>query len=393
MIIVSSAMTAYDELALTGVWALADELRTARSTGDLLRRPQGRDLLRMLDSALATVEHHATEAPTPGAQPFYRIAAWNVRRGLDFEGVLHQLRTEVALARADVLLLTETDKGMARSGNRDVALELGRDLGMHVAFVPCYFNLSKGTGAERDAEGENARGLHGNAILSRYPLSQFRVHALPNGKDKLSGPEKRLGQQRGLTACVELPGLPLAVTCVHLDALASRRHRRLQMEKVLAETADLRGPHLIGGDWNTTTHDCQSGTAAVLDFVGSLLTGGIERSLRGHHLHPERDRERPLFEALRRAGYEWKSCNVPAVPTWHFDLTESYDGIDDWLPRWAPATLEWALGAYGGRGGIKIDWLAARGLVGQRPAVLADLRHAGRRVSDHDPILVDVVGD
>ena len=101
-------------------------------------------------------------------------------------------------------------ENMARSGNRDVPHDLARELGMGVAFSPCYLNLTKGNGAERCSAGENTLGLHGNAILSRYPLSGLRVHSLTNGRDKLSGPERRIGRQRGITADVALPGLPLS---------------------------------------------------------------------------------------------------------------------------------------------------------------------------------------
>ena len=379
-----------DPVATAGSTLLFDELAVARSPRKLLRRPQAREMLEEMDAALARVDHVPAPGPPPGPAPFYRVAAWNVSRGIAYDGVLSHLRFDPVLSRADVLLLTELDNGMARSGNRDVARELGRELGLHVAFVPCYLNLTKGNGAERSAAGENALGLHGNAILSRHPLAGLRVHSLPNGRDKLSGPERRIGRQRGLTAEVALPGLPLAVTCLHLDAHASRVHRRRQMEQVLAETADLPMPHLIGGDWNTTTFDCQSGAAAVADFASRLLRG-LERSLRDDQLHPDRRLERPLFDALRRAGFEWDSCNVPGAPTWHFDLGDGDGALKDWLPSWAPRVVEWALRGSAGRSVFKIDWLAARGLACSAPRVLAGLGHAGARVSDHDPIVVDLL--
>jgi endonuclease/exonuclease/phosphatase family metal-dependent hydrolase len=318
------------------------------------------------------------------------VAAWNLCRGTAFDGLLHHLRTHPVLSRADVLLLTELDTGMARSGNRDVPRELGRALGMSVAFSPCYLNLTKGNGAERGTSGENALGLHGNAILSRYPLSGLRVHPLPNGRDKLSGPERRIGRQRGLTAEVALPGLPLAVTCLHLDAHASRAHRCRQMRRVLEETAGIARRHVLGGDWNTTTFDCQSGMAAVADFF-SRLPRGLERTLLTDPLHPERSRERPLFKTLERAGFDWESCNVPGAPTWHFDLADGDGAARDWLPGWAIRIVERALRSNGGRYAAKTDWLAARGLAGAAPRVLGGLRHEGARVSDHDPIAVDLV--
>jgi endonuclease/exonuclease/phosphatase family metal-dependent hydrolase len=385
-----ASLPSFESFGLPGVNPFFGELASARSPRKLLRRREAREALDEMDAALACVEHIPALGPPAGPADFYRVAAWNVCRGTAYEGVLHQLRNEPVLSRADVLLLTELDDGMARSGNRHVAVELGRALGMHVAFVPCYLNLTKGNGSERSVLGENARGLHGNAILSRYPLAGPRVHSLSNGKDKLSSPERRIGRQRGLTAEVALPGLPLAVTCVHLDAHASRAHRCRQMQQVLAETAGLGMPHLIGGDWNTTTFDCQSGTAALADFAARVAQG-LERSLRDDQLHPQRKRERPIFEALRSAGFQLDSCNVAGAPTWHFDLGDGDGALRDWLPHWAPRLAEWALRRSGGRAVFKIDWLAARGLACAAPQVLPGLRHAGTRVSDHDPIVVDLL--
>src|ERR1039458_3016861 len=71
-------------------------------------------------------------AGPPGpAPPQYRFVAWNVERGAQFEGQVEVLRTHPFLREADVLLLTETDAGMVRSGNRNVARDVARALGMH----------------------------------------------------------------------------------------------------------------------------------------------------------------------------------------------------------------------------------------------------------------------
>lgn len=385
-----SSVAGLEELVTGGLAMILGELRKTRSPRRLLRSNGVREAVERIDAALGLVEHVPFPGPPTASAPFYRVAAWNLCRGTAFDGLLHLLRTDPVLSRADVLLLTELDTGMARSGNRDVPRELGHKLGMSVAFSPCYLNLTKGNGAERGTAGENALGLHGNAILSRYPLSGLRVHPLPNGRDKLSGPERRIGRQRGLTAEVALPGLPLTVTCLHLDAHASRAHRCRQMQRVLEETRGVARLHLIGGDWNTTTFDCQSGLAAVAGFL-SRLPRGLERTLRTDPLHPERARERRLFRALERAGFEWESCNVLGAPTWHFDLADGDGAARDWLPGWAIRVVERALRPSGGRGAAKIDWLAARGLACWAPRVIAGLRHDGARVSDHDPIVVELV--
>ena len=167
------------------------------------------------------------------ARPQYRFVAWNLERGIQFDGQLEALRSDPYLKEADALLLTETDVGMARSGNRAVAQELARELGLHYAFVPCYLNLAKGAGVERDQAGDNELGLHGNAILSRYPIQNVRPVRLKNGKDKMSGREKRLGRQTAVVADIEFPNFPVTVASIHLDAQSTQRHRHDQMRDVL----------------------------------------------------------------------------------------------------------------------------------------------------------------
>src|SRR5581483_9178592 len=121
------------------------------------------------------------EAP---ARSRYRFVAWNIERGTQYDAQLQAFRSHPYLQRCDVLLITEADAGMARSGNRMVAEALARALEMAQVFAPCYIALGKGSGVERQSAGENRFGLHGNAILSRYPLRDVRLIPLDNGVDK-----------------------------------------------------------------------------------------------------------------------------------------------------------------------------------------------------------------
>src|SRR5262249_54121509 len=108
-------------------------------------------------------------------RPHYRFVAWNIERGTHLEAQLDALRTHPYLKECDVLLVTEADVGMARSSNRSVAEELARGLEMSYVFAPCYIAPGPGSGVERDVTGANRLGLHGNAILSRYPLRNVRL--------------------------------------------------------------------------------------------------------------------------------------------------------------------------------------------------------------------------
>ncbi len=133
------------------------------------------------------------------------VAAWNIERGNRFAGIVNALKNHEDLKDKDLLLLTELDYGMARSENRFVAQELAKELKMNYAFAPVYIALQKGSGVEEFAAGENTKSLHGLGMFSKYPMKNVHAVALPNGKDKMWGKEKRLGYLRALIADIEHP--------------------------------------------------------------------------------------------------------------------------------------------------------------------------------------------
>src|SRR5579862_3999785 len=195
--------------------------------------PHYRSLAPRIDGLLNHVHQSDFRPAVAPARTRYRIVAWNIERGTRFDEQVDALKSDPRLANCDLLLVTEADAGMARSGNRMVAEELARALGMAQVFAPCYLALGKGSGVERDAEGANRFGLHGNALLSRYPIRDARAIALTNGVDKMAHREKRLGRQAAVVATIDFPGHPLQAVSLHLDAQSTQRHRYEQMRMVL----------------------------------------------------------------------------------------------------------------------------------------------------------------
>jgi hypothetical protein len=169
-------------------------LAACRSQRELLAHPVYRELAPLVEEALATTYvADFRRGPAP-PRPRYRVVAWNIERGRQFPAQLELFRSHPYLSQADVVLLTEADAGMARSGNQMVAEALARELGMAVAFAPCYIAFGKGSGVERDTGGENTFALHGNALLSRYPISGVRQIPLVNGVDKIAHRAHRIPQ-------------------------------------------------------------------------------------------------------------------------------------------------------------------------------------------------------
>jgi endonuclease/exonuclease/phosphatase family metal-dependent hydrolase len=245
------------------------------STAALWASPLYARLRPEIDRVLGGVAQEAPARDAFPARPSIRATAWNIERGRRVDNVIRALREHPLIRESDVLLLTELDYGMARSGNRNVPREIARALGLHYAFAPCYVNLSKGSGLEDRAASDNAQALHGNAVFSRHPLRDAHAIPLPNGKDKMRGKEKRLGSQRAVVATVDHPLGAVRVVSVHLDAHSTQRHRRRQMEKVLDHLDGLRPalPALIGGDWNTSTYTSRRALYAIVGFWRRVFMG------------------------------------------------------------------------------------------------------------------------
>lgn len=321
--------------------------------------------------------------------------AWNIERGIMFEGIVDALKHHDDLKDKDVLLLTELDHGMARSGNRFVARELAERLGLNYAFVPVYIALQKGSGVEAAMEGENTLSIHGLAMFSKWPMRNVHAIPLPNGKDKMWGKEKRLGFLRALIADIEYPSGTFRAVTIHLDAHCSRAHRRRQMKIILDHLDTLPPlPTLLGGDWNTTTFNSQNSTRAIMGYWRRVFMGPKRVATR-HLPHPERYFERPLFADLESRGYEFRSLNNVGEGTLHYHVEsiEKNTNLRDWVPEWCFPFIFWAANRVGGKVSGRLDWFAGKGIRlagGTTPRTIGNLYEQDRTpLSDHDAITVE----
>jgi endonuclease/exonuclease/phosphatase family metal-dependent hydrolase len=281
-----------------------------------------------------------------------------MERGRDLE---EWLRIDT-IRQADVLLLSELDDGMARSGNVNVAHELASRLGMHYAFVPNYFEFTRGTRRERKATRAlaNAVGLHGNAILSRWPLFDVTRVPLPLKFDWFQHHEQRVGTRVALVAKVDPGTGPITFVAAHLEVFATPEERSDQMRALLRALPDSPSPAVLGGDFNTLG-------------VRPSYRRGLElfaRSVRhrGRHVMAVVRRE-PLFEEARRAGFSWENANANEA-TWRFG---------GFAPSFA----------------AKLDWAFVRGLAVEPASVavvraVANAARPAARLSDHDGLELTV---
>jgi endonuclease/exonuclease/phosphatase family metal-dependent hydrolase len=324
-----------------------------------------------------------------------RATAWNIERGKRLPSIIGVLGAHETLRTSDVLLLTELDYGMARTENRFVARELAEALRLNYVFAPCYLALNKGSGVESEVAGANTLALHGNALFSRHPLQRAHALALPNGKDKMRGKEKRLGSQRAVIADVAHPAGTFRAVSLHLDAHSSQRHRARQMRLVLDHLARLTPqlPVLIGGDWNTSTYNSRRAVYSILGYFRRVAMG-VRHVIRNHYPYPERWFERGLFRLLERRGYDYRSLNALGVCTLHYDVADVAANVQmaDWIPQWCFWFINWALQRNGGQCSLKLDWFAGKDIQpaeGRAPQVVGNLRDDAGVLSDHDAIVLD----
>jgi endonuclease/exonuclease/phosphatase family metal-dependent hydrolase len=257
---------------------------------------------------------------------FIRVATWNIERGLEFEAIkaalmndqrffrrlppasrsskfdLNEILDQAAkLSRADVIVMNEADWGLKRTDYRYVARELATALQMNYAFGVEFVEVDPLTIGTETFEGElstdkaemvknitvdksRTLGLHGTAILSRFPLRNVRlipyvnqghdwfgeekkgVSKLEAGKRKGAGivfgekiaREVRRGGRMMLIADIEdktIPGGTMTIVATHLEAKAKPAERVKQLEELLAEIRRAEHPVVVAGDMNTSGSD------------------------------------------------------------------------------------------------------------------------------------------
>lgn len=378
---------------------LLPRFRDFDSTRALHDSPEYQQVGSRIDRLLSSVVTYTGKARESrgSARSSARAVAWNIERGIHLDAIVETLQTHPLLRAADLYFLTELDFGMARSGNRDVPGEIARRLGLNGVFAPCYLNLDRGSGLEQQTAAENTYGIHGNALFSRWPIRDPATIRLQNGKDKMRGKEKRIGSQAAVLATVELPAGLVRCASVHLDAHSTRGHRRRQLREVLdAIDRDIGLPALIGGDFNTSTHNTNKAIWAIIGFWVRVAMG-VRRVLTRHYPYPERLFERRFFSMLERRGYDFRSLNELGATTLDHRILSEKDrsNLKDWLPEWCLAHVERELRPFNNTASLKLDWFAGRGLRVSRsagalaPAVVRGVENEGRRLSDHDPIVVE----
>ena len=343
-----------------------------------------------LTRLLSSVRRSSPEAAPASPRDPARLAVvhWNVEHGNRFEAIAAALTTHADLREADLVLLNEADVGMARSGNRDVAADLGRALGFHTAWAPLFLETTSGRDDDPASAGgrENEEALFGLGMLSRFPIGAARVIELPSPQALTFDGQGMYGRYIALAAAIERPGAPFVAVTTHLDVHRTRAHRADQMRALMESLRAERRPIVLAGDFNTSTfdrgvwHSRLLGAVALILWPGGALTRRLSRPDRG----PVRE---PLFDELRRAGFEWERfCDGEPTLRLRFERLDEVRSLPKPLRAAARRVLDWAER----RGRLRLDWFAARGFQGGSGFTVPGLDGPGR-ASDHAPLAAQFV--
>jgi endonuclease/exonuclease/phosphatase family metal-dependent hydrolase len=341
-----------------------------------------------LRAVLGTVRRQpAAAAPPPPADPArLRAVQWNVEHGNEYGQIERALLTHPDLRDADLLLLEETDLGMARSGNRDVAADLARALGLHAVMAPLFLETTRGRDDDRAKAGlrEDEEGLFGLAVLSRWPLGETRIVELPSPGRVQFERQRMFGRHVALVAAVERPGAPFVAVATHLEVHRTRAHRAVQARLIAESLAGETRPVVLAGDFNSHGFDRGTWLAPPLGALTLLFTPGpaLERRLLRPDEGPARE---PLFDELARAGFAWEPFNDRA-PT----LQLRFERLEELHALFGPAAglARRLLAGAERRGRLRLDWFAGRGWHGGHGRTVPGLDGPGR-ASDHAPIVAE----
>lgn len=166
-----------------------------------------------------------------------RLLSYNIHHARNESGVMdvEGLADFINKYHPDVVAMQEVDSMCARSGNLNLAAQLGQLTGMYYYF-----------GKAMDYDG----GGYGEAILSRLPVESIATVALPIQPDK--GREPRAA----IEAVLRLSnGKRFKFLATHLDHLEDDTDRLMQTKFISDRYAHEPLPFIIAGDMNAQPND------------------------------------------------------------------------------------------------------------------------------------------
>lgn len=233
---------------------------------------------------------------------YLRLAQWNISRGYKIDKIKDILTRKTPLlnkelvdfVKSDIISLNEVDVGIPRTQYKNVVAELADALNYNYAFATEFIELAPLL-YKQPFDPKRFLGLHGNAILSRYPIKNAKVLRLPecykwfeteiSEKSSLEygrrfgaktifkvhiKDEPRIGGRNAVVADIELPNNEIiTVVSVHLEDRCFPLCRLNQVKYLLENIKYFKRPVVIAGDFNTSTTD--SAPTSVKKEIGKRI--------------------------------------------------------------------------------------------------------------------------
>jgi endonuclease/exonuclease/phosphatase family metal-dependent hydrolase len=268
--------------------------------------------------------------PTTELGPLLRAVMWNIERGFEFDEIrtaltapdkfnqylpdgkdpkvkalnsdeLKTVKQQLDLLQpVDLFILNEVDNGVTRTDYRDVARDLANALKMNYAYGvefleidPLNLGLEKVEMEDKAAQEDIQKsfdvdksrylGMHGTAVLSRYPIIKATLRPLPVCYDWYASEKKEIskleaGRRKGANlafmerisrevrrggrtvlivelAVPESPTGAVTVAAPHLENKCKPACRAKQALQILDWIRADHNPVILGGDLNTTGAD------------------------------------------------------------------------------------------------------------------------------------------
>src|SRR5271166_6596343 len=204
-----------------------------------------------------------------------RVVNWNVNRGLQLQRVIEFL----ASAKADLILLQETDVNARRTHHLNIAREIVQKLQMNYVFAREFQELTQGS--------RSSPAYHGQATISRWPLSNYRILRFQKQSNfwrphwylpEIEPFQERIGGRLALMCDADIAGKTVATYNLHLESKGDDVLRCLQLDETLDDARRHNGnrPILLAGDFNL---DVSTGTAAT-----ALSRAQFQDAFENHHL-------------------------------------------------------------------------------------------------------------
>jgi endonuclease/exonuclease/phosphatase family metal-dependent hydrolase len=203
-----------------------------------------------------------------------RVVNWNINRGLRLQRVIEFLSS----VKADIILLQEADLNARRTHHLDIAREIAQKLQLNYVFGREFQELTQGS--------RGSPAYHGQATLSRWPLSNFRILRFQKQSNfwrprwflpEIDPFQERIGGRLALVSDANVAGKTVVTYNLHLESKGDDGLRGSQLDEALEDIGQykLDTRILLAGDFNL---DISGGRAAT-----AISRAQFQDALANHH--------------------------------------------------------------------------------------------------------------